>query len=333
LLLAAVGVAFAVWLAYRDVTVSARLMLALEVISVVLISTVAVVVLARHGFRPDMEQVTLKGVTADKIRLGLVLAVFCSVGFESATSLGSEAKEPLRNIPRAVKWSGILAGLFFIFCAYTEVLGFRGQPESLDKSLAPMEVLVRNAGMPSALGVLIDVGALISFFSCVLACITASARVLYLMGQKGALHALFGKAHTSNQTPHRAVAVSGFMTFLPLGILTWIGLSAADIYGLLGTLATFGFLTAYILVSIAAPVFLHAQGHLTFRGAAVSLLALIALALALVGNVYPAPPPPYSYLPYIYLTLLLAGLAWSTVLNSRSTPSAELGNDLDAVAD
>ncbi len=332
LLLAAVAVGLAVWLAYRDITISARLMLGLEVVSVVLISIVAVGVLARHGFRLDMEQATLKGVTADKLRMGLVLAVFCFVGFESATSLGSEAKEPLRNIPRAVLWSGILAGGFFIFCAYSEVLGFHGEAESLDKSLAPMNVLARKAAMPSVVGVLIDMGALVSLFSCILACITASARVLFLMGQKGALHSLLGKAHASNQTPHRAAAVSGLVVFLPLGLLTWRGVSPFDVYGLLGTLATFGFLTAYILISIAAAIFLRAQGRLTIGNAAISGLALLAMGLAFIGNLYPAPPPPYSYLPYIYLGLLGSGLLWSIVLNSRA-PSLveELSSDLDPI--
>ena len=152
-------------------------------------------------------------------------------------------------------WEWVLAGLFFIFALTAKFLGFRGEAEPLDKSSAPMNVLAQKAGLPSAVGVLINIGALISFFSCVLACITASARVLFLMGQRGALHSLLGKAHSSNQTPHRAVALSGVLVLLPFGFLTWFGISAFDVYGFLGTLATFGFLTAYIVVSTAAPFF------------------------------------------------------------------------------
>jgi amino acid transporter len=331
---AAVGVGLAIWLAYRDVTMSARLMLGLEVVSVLLISIVGVGVIARQGFHPDMRQVTLQGMTADKLRMGLVLAIFSLVGFESATSLGAEAKDPLRSIPRAVKWSAVIAGLFFIFCAYSEVLGFRGEPETLDKSLAPMNVLARHAGLPPVVGILIDLGGIVSFFSCMLACLTASARVLYLMGQKGALHALLGKAHSSNQTPHRAVVVSGLAVFVPLGVLISSGIPPTDVYGLLGTLATFGFLTAYTLVSIAAPIFLRAACRLTFSAVAISALALGAMAVAFIGNIYPVPAAPYSYLPYIYLVLLLGGLTWSVILNARSSNLSEkLSADLDAVAE
>ena len=80
--------------------------------------------------------------------MGLVMAMFSSVGFESATSLGSEARDPLKSIPRAVLWSAILAGLFFFLSAYAEVLGFRGEAETLDKSVAPLHLLAHKAGLP-----------------------------------------------------------------------------------------------------------------------------------------------------------------------------------------
>jgi amino acid transporter len=112
------------------------------------------------------------------------------------------------------------------------------------------------------------------------------------------------------------------------------GIGASDIYGLMGTLATFGFLTAYVLVSIAAPIFLKAERRLTVRDGVVSALALLAMSVALIGNVYPVPPPPYNYLPYIYVGVLLSGLTWSMVLNARTPAFVEkLGTDLDTIAD
>jgi len=333
LLLVAVAVSLAGWLAYRDVTVSARLMLVLEVGSVTLIFGVAMGVLAKHGFHLDMEQLQLRGMTAERLRMGLVLAIFSLVGFESATSLGSEAKDPLRSIPRAVKWSGILAGLFFCFCAYTEVLGFEGQGETLDKSAAPLEVLVRDAGLPAFVAMLIDIGAVISFFSCVLACLTAGARILFLMGEKGALPSLLGQAHATHKTPHCAVIVSGLATFVPLALLTLLHISPLDIYGLLGTLATFGFLIAYLLVSIAAPMFLRRNGRLTAYDAAVSVAALCALGGALLGSLYPIPAAPYTLLPYIFLVVLFVGVSCSLVLNSGSVKFVESGAELGLVGE
>src|SRR5580704_11750299 len=326
LLATALVMVFACYLAYRDVQMSTRLMLWLEAGSVALISVVALGIIAKHGWRLDIGQFTLKGVTPEKLRLGLVLAIFSSVGFESATSLGSEARNPLTSIPRAVKWSAALAGLFFFVCAYAEVLGFRGETQPLDKSLAPLHILAQKAGLPPLVGTLTDLGAVLSFFSCFLACITAAARVLFLMGRHGALHSVLGDAHAENQTPHRAVLLSSIAAFLPAAIMTLRGVSLFDIYGLVGTLATFGFVTVYILVSAAAPLYLRSQGRLTPRAITISVLAVLAMGAALLGSLYPVPAPPYSILPYLYAGLLLAGFAWSMIWIARSPSLAtEIG--------
>jgi amino acid transporter len=323
LLWAAGAVGVACWMAYRDVEVSARLLLYLEGISILLILIVAAATILHYGWRLDMSQLTLQGVTPDRLRMGLVLAMFSSVGFESATSLGSEARDPLKTIPRAVLWSAILAGLFFFVSAYAEVLGFRGEAQTLDKSVAPMHVLAHKAGLPAIIGTLTDVGGVICFFGCTLACLTAAARVLFLMGRQGALHAVLGEAHETNQTPHKAVLLSAVAAFLPAGIMTLRGVGVFEIYGLLGTLATFGFVTAYIMIALAAPVFLRAQGRLTFQALAVSLLAVLAMGAALLGSIYPVPPGAYALLPYIYVVILTAGLTWSLVWSARSPVLAE----------
>jgi amino acid transporter len=332
LLLIALVMLFACYLAYRDVQISARLMLWLEAASVALISMIAFSIIIRHGWHLDMGQLTLAGVTPEKLRLGLVLAIFSSVGFESATSLGSEARDPLISIPRAVKWSAILAGVFFFLCAYAEVLGFRGEAQTLDQSVAPLHLLAQKAGFPAWVGTLTDLGAVLSFFSCFLACITAAARVVFLMGRHGALHSVLGEAHLANQTPHRAVLLSSIAAFLPAAFMMLRGTSLFDIYGLIGTLATFGFVTAYILVSAAAPLYLRSLGRLTPQAVGISVLAILAMCAALLGNLYPVPEAPYSYLPYLYAALLLTGFAWSTIWSARAPALArEIPGDLGAL--
>jgi amino acid transporter len=186
-----------------------------------------------------------------------------------------------------------------------------------------MLVLAHKAGLPAIIGTLTDVGGVICFFGCTLACLTAAARVLFLMGRQGALHAVLGEAHETNQTPHKAVLLSAVAAFLPAGIMTLRGVGVFEIYGLLGTLATFGFVTAYIMIALAAPVFLRAQGRLTFQALAVSLLAVLAMGAALLGSIYPVPPGSYALLPYIYVVILTAGLTWSLVWSARSPVLAE----------
>lgn len=313
---AAIVTVVSICVSWRDVQISARLMLWIEAISVAMIFVVVVLVLLRHGWHVDSEQFHFQGVTGSGLRLGLVLSLFSFVGFESATTLGSEARNPLKTIPRAVIQSALLAGAMFTVCAYSEVLGFRMAGQDLGTSQAPMRVLSAVGGVPS-LGLLIDIGALVSLFACTLACITAAARVLMLMSHHGLAHSALRATHARNDTPARAIVVTGIATLLPVGILAARGASGLDVYGWLGSLATYGFIVAYALVCIALPRYLRNHSAFSPGAQIISWLAGLAMLLALVGNLYPVPEGPYGKLPYVYLAYLAAGLLWFFVKTRR----------------
>lgn len=320
-LLALIVTGVSIWIAWRDVKISARLMLWIEAVSVLFILTVVVLVLARRGGHADMGQLRLQGVTGSGLRLGLVLALFSFVGFESATTLGSEARDPLKTIPRAVIQSSILGGAFFTLCAYTEVLGFRSVGQNLGSSDAPMHVLATLGGAP-ILGLLIDIGALVSLFAGTLACITAAARVLMLMAHDGLAHSSLRSTHARNETPHIAILVTGAAAVLPVAILALRGAAGLDVYGWMGSLATYGFIVTYALVCIALPRYLREHGAPRPVARIISILACTAMLLALVGNLYPVPEGPYGKLPYVYLVYLAAGLLWFA-FGSRKRRSAD----------
>jgi amino acid transporter len=308
-LLALLVTGVSIWIAYRDVKISARLMLWIEALSVTVILVMVVLLLVRHGWHWDWDELHLRGMTGSGLRLGLVLALFSFVGFESATTLGSEARNPLQAIPRAVIQTAVLAGIFFTVCAYAEVLGFHTAGQDLGTSQAPMHVLAQVAGSP-VLGVLIDIGALVSLFAGTLACITAAARVLLLMAHNGLAHGSLRATHALNQTPSRAVVITGIAAVLPVAVLAARGASGLDVYGWLGSLATYGFIVAYALVCVALPRYLRSHGIYRPAARLIPCLAAIAILLALLGNLYPVPEGPYGKLPYIYLAYLTAGLAW-----------------------
>jgi amino acid transporter len=315
-LLAVLVTGVSIWIAWRDVKISARMMLWIEAVSVSVIVVVVALLLVRHGWRWDWDELHLRGMTGSGLRLGLVLALFSFVGFESATTLGSEAHNPLKTIPRAVIQSSVLAGAFFTVCAYAEVLGFHTAGQDLGTSSAPMRVLAGMAGVP-VLGLLIDIGALVSLFAGTLACITAAARVLLLMSHNGLAHGSLRATHRLNKTPGRAIIVTGLAAVLPVAVLAARGASGLDVYGWMGSLATYGFIVTYALVCIALPRYLRDRGVFRQGAQIIPWLACAAMVFALAGNLYPVPEGPYGKLPYIYLTYLAAGLLWF-VLRGRS---------------
>jgi amino acid transporter len=307
--LAILCTAISMLIAWRDVKVSARVMLWIEAVSVASILIVVVLVLFRHGPHLDTEQLHLHGMTGSGLRLGLVLALFSFVGFESATTLGAEARNPLKTIPRAVIQSALLAGAIFVMCAYTEVLAFHIAGQDLGTSQAPMHELADIGGVP-IFGLIIDIGAMISMFACTLACITAAARVLLLMAHTGLAHNGLRATHHRNETPGRAILVTGIAATAPVAVLAVRGHGGLDIYGWLGSLATYGFIVAYGMVCCGLPKYLRERGVAQSGGQIIPWLAAAAMVLALIGNLYPVPEGPYGKLPLIYLIYLATGLGW-----------------------
>jgi len=314
-----------VWIAYRDVKISARLMLWVEAASVLVIVTLVALLLVRHGMHWDWAQLRLRGSTGSGLRLGLVMALFSFCGFESATTMGSEARNPLQTIPRAVMLTAVLGGLFFTICAYAEVMGFNTVGQDLGTSQAPMHVLANLSGVP-VFGLLIDVGALVSLFAGTLGCVTAAARVLLLMSHHGLAHSSLSSTHARNETPGAAVMVTGLAALVPVAVLAVRGASGLDVYGWLGSLATYGFIVAYALVCVALPRYLRQKGVFGASAVVVPALAAAAMLLALVGNLYPVPEGNYGKLPYIYLAYLGAGLLWFFVHGRKAQGDGAASN-------
>jgi amino acid transporter len=306
------------WLAYRDIKLSTRTSLIFEFITIALIVLVVLGYFAFKGGYNDPAQIHLEGVEFEQLRLGLVLAFFSFVGFESATVLGVEAKSPKTLIPRAVIWSVVSVGILFVISSLALVAGFQGANPGLATADAPLSFLAGEIGI-RPVGVLISIGVALSFFACILASINAAARVLYSLSHHGVFHSAARDTHAQNETPHVAITI---VTVIALGLalgLTIGGWGILDAYGILGSIATYGFLFSYALVSIGAPVYLSRHGLLKTRHVLSAVVAVALLILVLFGTVYPIPAWPYNVLPYVFLAFLVIGAGYFLILR-RTDP-------------
>jgi predicted acyl esterase/amino acid transporter len=294
-------------LAYRNVELSTRFMLWIECASVAAIVLLFVIPTRAHPLSWDPSQFAPSVFAITPVGAGLVLATFAFVGFESATALGAEAKDPLTTIPRAVMGTALLSGAFFVFSTYAEVDAVGSKVDLLTGTQAPLQVLATLKGR-SWVGPIVSVGAIMSFFACAMSCITAAARTMFLMGAQNVLPSRLGQVHARHRTPSMAVIVSSVAAVVPALILAARNVSAFDLYGWLATIATYGFLAAYVFVTIAAPLHAYRRGRLT-----VWKTLLAAVTVAFLGWAFVASLPPASstgaerWLAPIFGALILAG--------------------------
>ncbi|HWE66856.1 MAG TPA: APC family permease [Acidimicrobiales bacterium] len=301
--------------AYKDIRVSSILTLILEGASVVLILALAFVVLFKHGFSVDTTQLSLKGVGLHGMGLAVVACIFSLVGFESATALGGEAKDAKRTVPKAVVASLIATGAFMVFMAYVEVAGTRGYHTPLSGIAAPLNVLSQLYGV-SFFKIPISIGAMVSFFSLSLSCLNAGSRIIYPMAKHGIFSGHLGKSHATNRTPHVAVTVYIAMIFaFPAFMMIFTNPLTA--FGDAGTLAAFGFLVAYYLITVAAPMYLKKIGELKRRHVVMAVVSVLCLLVPTIGSFYPLPPYPVRLFPYIFASWMLVGVVWLYVVSRR----------------
>jgi amino acid transporter len=318
-------------IAYRDIQLSTRLMLVLEAISMVVILVLGAIIMFQKGVFIDSPQIHASGMNFSGIKAGLALAIFSYVGYESATTLGEEAKNPLKAIPRSVILSAVISGVFFMITAYIAVLGFRGLKATLDQSTAPFNDLATNAGV-GFFGVIISLTAVISLFACTLASLNAGSRILYSMGRHGIFHSHMGKTHTTNATPHFAATVAAIIIFLLPAVMLIGGYGILDVFNDLSTVATYGFLVVYAMVSVAAPVYLKHIGKVTAGAVAISLAAVFLMGFTIYSTIYPLPAAPMTYFPFYFLAYLAVGVSWFLFLRLKSPKVAdEIKLDLEFV--
>jgi amino acid transporter len=319
--LVAIAAGTATFVAYRDVKISARMMLYIEAISVLLIAIVIGATLIAHGWHFDHRQsavgTLLRWPSSRGVGLGVMLAIFSFVGFESATTLGAEAQNPLRTIPRAVIQSAILSGIFFIVCCYGEVMGFQTSPVPLDQSDAPFHFLASLAHIGFAASI-IDAGVLISAFAATLSCVIAGSRVLLLMAHDGMAHSSLKHTSEKHETPGFASLLAGLLAFIPAALMALRGATGSDIYNWAGTFAVYGFLTAYGMVAVALFFHLKNMGKLSLGKVFLTCAATLAMLAAMASNFYPVPPAPLVYFPYFYGAYLVVAVGWFLVHRRRS---------------
>ncbi len=309
-----IGASFVI--GYKDIKISTIVMLALEGFSCFFILLLCLIVLGKAPHAADPAQFAFKDVTLSNLGLGVVVAIFSLVGFESSTAFGEEAVNPLKTIPRSIIWSLVATGLFFIFVTYVEVLGTHGYKDTLDKIDAPLNVLADRFGV-GMLSPLLSAGAMFSFFALALSCLNAGSRVMFAMGR----HEFFPKAtsrvHDDHSTPHVALAVMAAVMFVVVSAFRLRGMDVLDEFNDAGTMGAFGFLGAYFLVTLAAPGFLRKRGLLKAKDIGFCVAALVLMLIPAVGSVYQVPPPPVNYCPYIFLGYLLIGLIRTGLLGMK----------------
>ena len=223
-------------------------------------------------------------------------------GFEGAATLDEETANPRRAIPIAVFGTVVLAGLFYVFASYVQVIGFGlDNIKALAADSAPLNTLALKFGSRD-FATLLDLAAAVSAFSCTLGCLSAAARMLFALGRAG-LAANAGLVHPVHGTPAAAVLAMG--ASMMAGVVLWAPFTGSgDFYGDMGTIGTLALILVYMGVTIAEASDALRGGRVIWAG--FGLLGTAILLWPLYNSVYPVPAWPGGLWPYVVIAWLIA---------------------------
>ena len=328
---ALVALAVVAVLGIRRISLSTRVTLIVEGLSVLAILVLVVLIAAKVGvanftFAPF--RVGEAGIS--NVALASVFAFLSFAGFEGAAVLGEETADPRRSIPRAIRTAVGTVGVFYLVVIYFQAVGFgldKGGVAAFAGSTGPLSDLASTYSGTS-LAVLIAAGATVSAFASALGTATGATRLLFALGRDNLLPGALGRVDESTGAPRLAMALTITVGVVGNIVLYLAGVSAGNVFAYLGTVGVLALLVVYLATQVGAMVLFRRNGRWRVWQFAIPVLAILLLANTLYRNVFPIPAAPYNLFPYVVIVWIVVGVAISYARPAQMRAvAAELENE------
>ena len=310
-----------VFLCLRGIVGSIRTATVLFMAEVVVIIVLSAIILAKggaHGLTLTPLNPANSPTGISGIALGMVFAILSFVGFEAATTLGEEVRRPRRNVPRAMFFALLFVGLIYVFATYSEMIGFGVDGvNKLVADVAPFSTLA-NTYAPW-LNLLVGLAGISSIFAVTMNTNNGVVRIIFAMSREGMLPQRLSHVHPTHRTPTTAIwFVAIFSVVLTFGVGLIAGPFNAYVY--LGSILTLAIIPVYILTNVAAIRYFattRRSERSILRHAILPVLGILLLGIPIYGQVYPAPPAPLVYFPYLVLLFIIVTALVAVQLGKR----------------
>ncbi|WP_410985287.1 amino acid permease [Bacillus cereus] len=172
---------------------------------------------------------------------GAALVFFAVFGYDTLTTAAEEAKNPQRDLPRAVVISLVIALCLYIGMSLV-ITGMA--PYHTLNNAAPVAKIFSDVGL-KWITLFISAAAITGILSVLFSFTLAGSRVWFAMSRDGLLPKWFTKVHPKYKTPHRPTLIIGIITAIISGF-TPIS-EVAELVNI-GTLSAFILICSSIIV-------------------------------------------------------------------------------------
>jgi amino acid transporter len=340
-LVGAVALALALLLTIVPARRATSILLSVEGITVLLILAIAAVVLVRMlaGTAPGGATFTLDvfkvapGTDSSTLFLGIVFGLLSFAGFEAAATLGEEAHNPRRDIPRAILGTAIFGGVYFTVVTAIETMAFGTDKAGIDRFVGSSALMgdLGTSYIGAWVGDLITLGASVSAFACCLACVVGASRMLFAFVRDLAPDNALARTGRNDTPAPAAIAITGLIAVIAVVCAVFFSAKPFDTFLWSGTIGTLILLVAYVLATVGCIklIFIDKKMAVPQWQVAIPILALVMLGYTIYRNVFPypteGPPRWFPVVAFGWLAVVtVAMLALPTVARRLARSMTEL---------
>jgi len=220
-------------------------MVVVKIALLVFFVVVAFTAFRAQNFEP-LAPMGAAGVTAAASRL-----FFSYIGFDAASTAGEEAKNPRRDLPRAIIGSIALITALYILVAIAAI-GARSWTAFSSSEASLVRIVVDVTGQP-LVALVFSIGAVVAIASVVLTVLYGQTRILLTMSRDGLVPKVFGRVSRRTGTPIANTLIIGIAVTIVAALVP---------LGELADATSIGTLVAFALVNVSVIVLRRSQPDL-----------------------------------------------------------------------
>ena len=261
-----IALALVGFLGYRQVDLSARVMVVLVLLEYLIVLLIDFAILGKGGASGlSLNIFDTTSFFSGSLTAAVLFCLGSFIGFEATTIYAEEAREPEKTIPRATYLSVLMIGIFFVFTTWLMIVGAGADKlvpsiQALpDPSLFFFGLAEQYVGgpVPAITGILL----VSSLFAALSAFHNYIARYSYVAGREGLLPSVFGRTHDDHQSPHIGSVVQTIGALIVLAVFAGLGLDPVlNMFTWISQVGTLGVLGMMAITSLAVIAYFRKAG-------------------------------------------------------------------------
>jgi len=255
-------------LGYRQVDLSAKVMVVLVGLEYLIVLIVDFAILGAGGADGTGLSVNIldfSALNSGSLTAAILFCLGSFIGIEATTIYGEEAKDPEKTIPRATYLSILMIGIFFVFTTWLMIAGTGADKlletiGGLPDPTAHFFILAETYTNPT-ISMIAGLLLVSSLFAALSAFHNYIARYSYVAGRDGLLPEAFGRTHDAHQSPHIGSVVQSIGALIVLAIFAGLGLDPIlNMFTWISQIGTLGVIGMMAITSLSVIAFFAKQG-------------------------------------------------------------------------